>query len=58
MQVVISEDTYKFYGDQFNTLDPSIEIFSVNLENPKSPSLVIRPGIRYILFVISIFIRS
>ena len=38
MKVVISEDTNKFYGDQIKTLDPSIEIFSLNPENPKSPS--------------------
>ena len=38
MKVVISEDTNKFYGDQIKALDPSIEIFSLNPENPKNPS--------------------
>ena len=38
MKVVISEDTNKNYGDQIKALDPSIEIFSLNPENPKSPS--------------------
>ena len=37
MKVVISEDTNKFYGDQIKALDSSIEIFSLNPEDPKSP---------------------
>lgn len=38
MKVVISEDTIKFYGNQIKALDPTVEIFSLNPENPNSPS--------------------
>ena len=40
MKVVISEDTIKFYGNQIKALDPTVEIFSLNPENPNSPSWV------------------
>ena len=38
MKVVISEDTNKFYRSELLSLDPSMEIFSINPEDPSDPS--------------------
>ena len=38
MKVVISEDTNKFYRSKLLSLDPSMEIFSINPEDPSDPS--------------------
>ncbi len=38
MRVVISEDTNNFYRSELLSLDPSMEIFSINPEDPSNPS--------------------
>jgi len=38
MKIVISEDTNKYYGDQIVAVDPDIQIFSLNPENPDEPA--------------------
>ena len=38
MRVVISEDTNNFYRSELLSIDPSMEIFSINPEDPSNPS--------------------
>ena len=43
MRVVISEDTNNFYRSELLSIDPSMEIFSINPEDPSNPSWVSVP---------------
>jgi len=38
MRIVISEDTYKFYRSELLSIDPSMEIISLNPEDSSNPS--------------------